>query len=242
MCWKKKLFLKSQMLWGNEQSRVLGLNFKCQLKMLGTLFNIILLSYIYSIQLLHSEEHIQILSCIKHIVSIAFLAQNQFLWSCKNFGNAKLSWNESETFSRNLFDHYKMEYYGISFSSLIIWRNINNLLLVDGVKETNRMLLERLSWCTSSLLSIETVIGTKMAEGGGSTSVPNTALFPPPNDPNPFKTLYPFVNEEETPIPRSWSAKDKFNFIGLSQNNLRVHYKGECWSTSWIPYFFVTVY
>ncbi len=41
-----------------------------------------------------------------------------------------------------------------------------------------------------------------------------------------LKALYPFVNEEETPLPRSWSSKDKYTFIGLSQNNLRVHYKG----------------
>lgn len=41
-----------------------------------------------------------------------------------------------------------------------------------------------------------------------------------------LKLLYPMVNEEETPLPRSWSPKDKFNYIGLSQNNLRVHYKG----------------
>lgn len=42
-----------------------------------------------------------------------------------------------------------------------------------------------------------------------------------------LKQLYPFVNEEDTPLPRCWSAKDKYNFIGLSQNNLRVHYKGK---------------
>ncbi|KAL1437357.1 hypothetical protein MTO96_001418 [Rhipicephalus appendiculatus] len=41
-----------------------------------------------------------------------------------------------------------------------------------------------------------------------------------------LKLLYPTVNEEETPLPRSWSPKDKFTYIGLSQNNLRVHYKG----------------
>lgn len=41
-----------------------------------------------------------------------------------------------------------------------------------------------------------------------------------------LKLLYPNVNEEETPLPRSWSSKDKFSYIGLSQNNLRVHYKG----------------
>lgn len=38
--------------------------------------------------------------------------------------------------------------------------------------------------------------------------------------------LYPKVDESETTLPRSWSPKDKFTFIGLSQNNLRVHYKG----------------
>ncbi|XP_012233599.1 ran-binding protein 9 isoform X2 [Linepithema humile] len=40
-----------------------------------------------------------------------------------------------------------------------------------------------------------------------------------------LKLLYPMVNEEETPLPRAWSAKDKYTYIGLSQNNLRVHYK-----------------
>ncbi|XP_035220798.1 LOW QUALITY PROTEIN: ran-binding protein 9-like [Stegodyphus dumicola] len=40
-----------------------------------------------------------------------------------------------------------------------------------------------------------------------------------------LKLLYPMVNESETPLPRSWSPKDKFTYIGLSQNNLRVHYK-----------------
>ncbi|XP_029008762.1 ran-binding protein 10 [Betta splendens] len=41
-----------------------------------------------------------------------------------------------------------------------------------------------------------------------------------------LKRLYPAVNEEETPLPRFWSPKDKYSYIGLSQNNLRVHYKG----------------
>ncbi|XP_014239826.1 ran-binding protein 9 [Cimex lectularius] len=41
-----------------------------------------------------------------------------------------------------------------------------------------------------------------------------------------LKALYPMVNESETPLPRSWSPKDKFNYIGLSNGNLRVHYKG----------------
>ena len=38
--------------------------------------------------------------------------------------------------------------------------------------------------------------------------------------------LYPHVNEDETPLPRAWNNQDKYNFIGLSQNNLRAHYKG----------------
>ncbi|KAJ6635769.1 Ran-binding protein 9 [Pseudolycoriella hygida] len=43
---------------------------------------------------------------------------------------------------------------------------------------------------------------------------------------NRIKSLYPNVNENETPLPRSWSSKDKCTSIGLTQNNLRVHYKG----------------
>ncbi|KAM6350563.1 ran-binding protein 9 isoform 2-T2 [Podargus strigoides] len=69
--------------------------------------------------------------------------------------------------------------------------------------------------------------------GGGGTSAP--APFPH-GDPalneqekelkRRLKRLYPAVDEQETPLPRSWSPKDKFSYIGLSQNNLRVHYKG----------------
>ncbi|KAI4466702.1 ran binding protein 9-related [Holotrichia oblita] len=40
-----------------------------------------------------------------------------------------------------------------------------------------------------------------------------------------LKQLYPNVDEEKTPLPRCWSTKDKYTYIGLSQNNLRVHYK-----------------
>lgn len=41
-----------------------------------------------------------------------------------------------------------------------------------------------------------------------------------------IKEFYPNVNEDEFPLPRSWSSQDKCNSIGLTQNNLRVHYKG----------------
>lgn len=57
-----------------------------------------------------------------------------------------------------------------------------------------------------------------------ASSEPTTSYSQPPVD--RLKLLYPTVNEEETPLPRSWSPKDKFTYIGLSQNNLRVHYKG----------------
>lgn len=42
-----------------------------------------------------------------------------------------------------------------------------------------------------------------------------------------LKRLYPAVNEEKTPLPRAWSPKEKYGYIGLSQGNLRVHYKGK---------------
>lgn len=41
-----------------------------------------------------------------------------------------------------------------------------------------------------------------------------------------LKGLYPMVDENDTPLPRSWNSKDKFTNLGLSQNNIRVHYKG----------------
>jgi hypothetical protein len=59
-------------------------------------------------------------------------------------------------------------------------------------------------------------------ESGTGDSTTSTSKEPDDR----LKKLYPAVNEEETPLPRSWSAKDKFNYLGLSQNNLRVHYKG----------------
>uniref|UniRef100_A0A1Q3F736 Protein in spla and the ryanodine receptor n=1 Tax=Culex tarsalis TaxID=7177 RepID=A0A1Q3F736_CULTA len=41
-----------------------------------------------------------------------------------------------------------------------------------------------------------------------------------------LKLLYPNVNEAVDQLPRSWSSQDKCTTIGLTQNNLRVHYKG----------------
>uniref|UniRef100_A0A7N5ZPG5 RAN binding protein 10 n=1 Tax=Anabas testudineus TaxID=64144 RepID=A0A7N5ZPG5_ANATE len=67
-----------------------------------------------------------------------------------------------------------------------------------------------------------------MAElGAGSLSLGDPAFNYQEHELNErLKRLYPAVNEEETPLPRSWSPKDKYSYIGLSQNNLRVHYKG----------------
>ncbi|GAB6021669.1 Ran-binding protein 9 [Chamberlinius hualienensis] len=59
-----------------------------------------------------------------------------------------------------------------------------------------------------------------------SGSVGDAAVCSSQNQIDRLKLLYPMVNEEESPLPRSWSPKDKYNFIGLSQGNLRVHYKG----------------
>jgi hypothetical protein len=43
-----------------------------------------------------------------------------------------------------------------------------------------------------------------------------------------LKQLYPNVTTE--PLPLSWSSTEKNNSIGLSNGNLRVHYKGDCFS------------
>jgi len=41
-----------------------------------------------------------------------------------------------------------------------------------------------------------------------------------------IRRMYPAVDENITPLPRQWSTKDKSSILGLSQNNLMVHYKG----------------
>lgn len=51
-----------------------------------------------------------------------------------------------------------------------------------------------------------------------------------------LKKLYPAVDEQRTPLPRSWSPKEKYGYIGLSQGNLRVHYKGKTFQGSFGPF------
>ena len=46
--------------------------------------------------------------------------------------------------------------------------------------------------------------------------------------PSRLSVLYPLVDETVTPLPRGWSCIDKFSYIELSHNNLRVHYTGVC--------------
>lgn len=65
-----------------------------------------------------------------------------------------------------------------------------------------------------------------MAAGSSGRSAMDPSLETQNGAVDRLKRLYPAVNEEKTPLPRAWSAKEKYNYIGLSQNNLRVHYKG----------------
>ncbi|XP_072013894.1 ran-binding protein 9-like [Amphiura filiformis] len=65
-----------------------------------------------------------------------------------------------------------------------------------------------------------------MATNGEGTSSAASKIVDDTESLNRLKRLYPAVNEEETPLPRSWNSRQKSNIIGLSQNNLRVHYKG----------------
>ncbi|KAF5292383.1 hypothetical protein FQA39_LY03417 [Lamprigera yunnana] len=65
-----------------------------------------------------------------------------------------------------------------------------------------------------------------MAAGGNSRNAMDPSFETQNGAVDRLKRLYPAVNEEKSPLPRAWSAKEKYNYIGLSQNNLRVHYKG----------------
>lgn len=45
--------------------------------------------------------------------------------------------------------------------------------------------------------------------------------------PDPISQRYRSVDERETPLPRHWNANDKSALLGLSENCLTVHYKGQ---------------
>ncbi|XP_057662567.1 ran-binding protein 9 [Diorhabda carinulata] len=66
----------------------------------------------------------------------------------------------------------------------------------------------------------------EMADVCSGQSVMESQIEMQNNAVDRLKKLYPAVNEDKTPLPRAWSTKDKYTYIGLSQNNLRVHYKG----------------
>ena len=57
-----------------------------------------------------------------------------------------------------------------------------------------------------------------MTASGSDGGEPSDALL---------KRLYPHVDESITPLPRSWNPADKDNALGMSHNNLRLHYKGK---------------
>uniref|UniRef100_A0A182UKY7 Uncharacterized protein n=1 Tax=Anopheles melas TaxID=34690 RepID=A0A182UKY7_9DIPT len=68
-----------------------------------------------------------------------------------------------------------------------------------------------------------TTPGGGVGGAGGAAAGPNAAAAGPIDR---LRMLYPNVNEAVDPLPRSWSLQDKCSTIGLTQNNLRVHYKG----------------
>lgn len=76
--------------------------------------------------------------------------------------------------------------------------------------------------CSDDLETKLTSFKTKMESTYSNQSDKDNSGHPIDN----LKRLYPNVNELLTPLPRSWSSQEKNISIGLTQNNLRVHYKG----------------
>ena len=75
-------------------------------------------------------------------------------------------------------------------------------------------------------------LGVSLASFGKSVKInPYTDMGSKSQDPSltldeRLRILYPMVDEDVSPLPRCWSMKDRFNFIGLSNDYLRVQYKG----------------
>lgn len=91
----------------------------------------------------------------------------------------------------------------------------------DGVSYFDSSLKGKMtSHNNSSNNSSSSSSGGGSGPGGAGTSGAQTTMV------DRLKLLYPNVNETVDPLPRSWSSQDKCTTIGLTQNNLRVHYKG----------------
>lgn len=89
----------------------------------------------------------------------------------------------------------------------------------DGVSYFDSALKGKMTSHSSTANSSQ-ASGGSGGPGGAATSGTQVTIV------DRLKLLYPNVNETVDPLPRSWSPQDKCTTIGLTQNNLRVHYKG----------------
>jgi len=93
----------------------------------------------------------------------------------------------------------------------------------------------------TTVVNSECGVGAAAGGGSGSATVNGSATSPfGQQGEDRLKGLYPMVDEDDTPLPRSWNSKDKFTNLGLSQNNIRVHYKGITTTSGprWSDHFF----
>ncbi|XP_058456696.1 ran-binding protein 9 [Malaya genurostris] len=89
----------------------------------------------------------------------------------------------------------------------------------DGVSYFDSSVKEKMTLHNNPSNSSSSASGSTGGAGAG-TSGGQTVMV------DRLKLLYPNVNEAVDPLPRFWSSQDKCTTIGLTQNNLRVHYKG----------------
>ncbi|CAG0892009.1 unnamed protein product [Cyprideis torosa] len=73
--------------------------------------------------------------------------------------------------------------------------------------------------------SPRTALSAPAAGPSGASGGANGGKSKGPTQEERIRALYPMV-PERTPLPVTWSQKDKWMLIGLSQGDLRVHYKG----------------
>lgn len=95
------------------------------------------------------------------------------------------------------------------------------VVVIIGDFSTTKRLMANITSSSSSSSSFELTATTSC---GGAGAGADGGHQPPPQQQQ--TVLYPMVNENDTPLPRHWSPKDRCNYLGLAQNNLRVLYKG----------------
>lgn len=89
-------------------------------------------------------------------------------------------------------------------------------------------MIENMSTANSSNIRSSTAMSSSQADEAGAAMMEAEEKEEMESvEDDPIKKLYPFVDETKTPLPRFWNNGDKYNYLIVTNQNLRVTYRGK---------------